>query len=229
MCPRGAFANTRAVLFDLDGTLIDALPDLGEATRRMLTELGEPTRSDAEVARYIGKGIGVLVERALSDGRRPRNAAECAQALAIFKRYYAAVNGLRATIYPEVVSTLTALRERGIRCAVVTNKAAEFTQPLLAQLGLAHFFDAVVSGDTLPQKKPDPEPLWHACSLLDAAAENALMIGDSGNDALAARRAGIPVLLLRSGYSEGVAVDTLDCDGVISTLAELRPLLENNV
>ncbi len=215
----------KAVLFDLDGTLVDANPDLAAAVRAMLAELGEPTRSDAEVGRFVGKGIGVLVERALNDGRRPHDAAECAAALVVFRRHYAILNGAQSVVYPGVVETLRTLNKRGLPCALVTNKAAEFTLPLLKMLGLAEYFQCVVSGDTLPQSKPAPEPLWHACAQFGVAPEEALMIGDSANDALAARRAGVPVLLLTGGYSEGVAVDTLDCDGLISNLAELIPLL----
>ena len=215
----------RAILFDLDGTLVDAIPDLAEATSRMLAELGEAPRSEAEVGRFVGKGLGVLVERLLNDGRRVHDAAECAKALAVFSRHYAEVNGSRATVYPTVRETLDALEERGLPCAVVTNKAAEFTEALLRTLSLDGYFQCVVSGDTLPQKKPEPEPLLHACAALGVAPHEALMVGDSGNDAEAARRAGIPVLLLTGGYSEGVAVDTLDCDGLISSLAELLPML----
>ncbi|MDB5801916.1 MAG: Phosphoglycolate phosphatase [Rhodocyclales bacterium] len=187
----------------------------------MLLELNEPTRSDEEVARFIGKGIGVLVERALNEGRRPHDEAECAHALASFKRHYAAVNGAQAMLYPFVRATLSVLHERGIRCACVTNKASEFTLPLLAGLGIAHFFSVVVSGDTVLQKKPEPEPLLHACEALGVSPAHVLMVGDSANDALAGRRAGIPVLLVRYGYSEGEAVDSIDCDGLLSSFAAL--------
>lgn len=217
--------NPRAVLFDLDGTLVDAIPDLAAATRAMLAELGEPERSDEEVARFVGKGLGVLVERALTLDRTPRSPEFIHHALQVFRKHYAITNGLQASIYPGTFEALQILRANGIPCAVVTNKAAEFTEPLLVMLGLAPYFACVVSGDTLPQKKPEPEPLWHACQTLGVAPPEALMVGDSGNDAEAARRAGIPVLLLTGGYSEGMAVDTLDCDGLISSLAELIPLL----
>ncbi|MFT3734133.1 MAG: phosphoglycolate phosphatase [Rhodocyclaceae bacterium] len=214
-----------AVLFDLDGTLIDAVPDLAEASNRMLAELGEPLRSEEEVGRFVGKGLGVLVERLLNDGRSPRDAAYCEAALTVFRRHYAVTNGQRAVVYDGVRETLSVLQAAGIPCAVVTNKAAEFTEPLLRQLGLDGYFQCIVSGDTLQQKKPQPEPLWHACAALGATPAASLMVGDSANDAEAARRAGIPVLLLTGGYSEGVPVDTLDCDGLLSSLAELLPML----
>ena len=212
-------------MFDLDGTLVDSLPDLAEAVRRMLFELGEPPRSDRDVAGFVGKGVGVLVERALNEGRRLHDETECAHALESFKRHYAVVNGAQAKLYPYVRATLVALHERGMRCACVTNKSSEFTLPLLATLDIAQFFGAVVSGDSSPQKKPEPEPLLHACELLGVDATHALMVGDSANDALAARRAGIPVMLVRYGYSEGVPVDSIDCDGLLSSFAALLPFV----
>jgi phosphoglycolate phosphatase len=216
-----------AILFDLDGTLCDANPDLAEAVRRTLADIGESTRSDEEVGRFVGKGVAVLVERALNDGRRVHTQAEVDAALARFTVHYAEVNGRKATLYPHVRETLEILRERGISCACVTNKAETFTRPLLRTLGIADFFASVVGGDTLPQKKPDPEPLLHACRELGVSPQQALMIGDSENDALAARGAGIPVWLMRGGYSEGIDVDSIDCDGLLSSFAELPMLLAN--
>jgi phosphoglycolate phosphatase len=217
--------RAKAILFDLDGTLVDANPDLAEAVRRTLADICEPMRSDEEVGRFVGKGVAVLVERALNVGRRVHDKAEIDAALQRFLLHYAAVNGQRATVYPHVREMLTILRERGIACACVTNKAETFTRPLLEMLRLAGFFGSVVGGDTLPQKKPDPEPLLHACRELGVWPQQALMIGDSENDALAARRAGIPVWLVRGGYSEGIDVDSIDCDGVLSSFAELPALL----
>jgi phosphoglycolate phosphatase len=220
--------NVKAILFDLDGTLVDANPDLAEAVRRMLADINEPTRSDEEVGRFVGKGIGVLVERALNTGRRTHTQAEIAAALARFEIHYAAVNGHKSTIYPDVKETLQLLRDQGVPCACVTNKSTVFTVQLLQTLGLHDFFSCIVGGDTLPQKKPEPEPLLHACHEFGVLPAQALMVGDSGNDALAARRAGIPVVLMRGGYSEGIAVDSIDCDGVLSSFAELPALLASS-
>lgn len=215
----------RAVLFDLDGTLVDANPDLAEAVRRMLADIGEPTRSDEEVGRFVGKGIGVLVERSLNTDRREHTQAEIGIALERFMFHYAAVNGHRSTVYPGVRETLKILKDQGMARACVTNKSSVFSVQLLKTLGLAEFFSCIVGGDTLPQKKPEPEPLLHACHALGVLPAQALMIGDSENDALAARRAGMPVLLMRGGYSEGIDVDSIDCDGVLSSFAELPQLL----
>jgi len=213
--------SPQAVFFDLDGTLVDSVPDLAEAARRMLAELGEPARSDAEVSTFVGKGIPVMVERALTVGRRPVGPERLHEAVACFMRHYDVTNGLLTVAYPGVSETLPLLRGRGLKLGCVTNKAEAFIAPLLEQLGLLQYMDCIVGGDTLAKKKPDPEPLWHACESVGVAREASLMVGDSGNDALCARRAGIPVLLMTYGYNEGVPVDTVDCDGLLSSLTEL--------
>lgn len=205
----------RAVLFDLDGTLLDTIGDLAEAANLMLAELGRPQRPLAEIHSFVGKGLPNLVRRCLTE-----NAAatedEIEAAISVFRRHYTVVNGLGTRIYPGILETLEALRARQCKLAVVTNKAGDFTLPLLERMGIAGHFEAVVSGDTLPVKKPDPAMLFHACELLGVAAGEALMIGDSANDALAARAAGMPVLLVTYGYSEGMPVDTIECDGLLS-------------
>lgn len=205
----------RAVLFDLDGTLLDTIADLADAANLMLAELGRPVRSQDEVHSFVGKGIPNLVRRCMTEGTGATE-AEIETAVAVFRRHYAVVNGARTAIYPGVIETLQALRGRDIRLAVVTNKAEAFTLPLLERMGIATHFDTVVSGDTLPVKKPDPATVRLACERLGVAPTEALMIGDSANDALAAQGAGMPVLLVTYGYSEGVPVDTIECDGLLS-------------
>lgn len=217
--------SSRAIFFDLDGTLVDSVPDLAEAARRMLAELGEPSRSDAEIATFVGKGIPTMVERALCNGRAPVAAARLEEGIASFMRHYGETNGRLTRPYPGVVETLSLLRARGLKLGVVTNKAEAFIAPLLTELGIGEYFDCLVGGDTLAHKKPEPEPLWHACERVGVPREAALMVGDSGNDALCARRAGIPVLLMTYGYNEGVPVDSEDCDGLLSSFVELPPLL----
>ncbi|THF63718.1 phosphoglycolate phosphatase [Pseudothauera nasutitermitis] len=216
-----------AVLFDLDGTLLDTIADLADGVNGMLAELGRPVRPLEEIHSFVGKGIANLVRRSLTENAHASE-AEIDAALPVFRRHYARVNGRNTTIYPGVRETLDTLRAQGRRLAVVTNKSTAFTDPLLAHMGLSGFFEAVVSGDTLPTRKPDPEMVVHACALLDVEPARALMIGDSINDSLAARAAGVPVLLVRYGYSEGgVPVDAIDCDGLLSnaleTLDHLQP------
>jgi phosphoglycolate phosphatase len=199
-----------AVLFDLDGTLLDTIADLAEGANRMLAEIGRPLRPLEEIHSFVGKGIPNLVRRCLTE----------------FRRHYAEVNGRHTRIYPGIPETLAALRAQGRRLAVVTNKAEAFTLPLLERMGMAAHFDAVVSGDTLPVKKPDPAVLFHACALLGVQTSRTVMIGDSANDALAARAAGMPVLLVTYGYSEGMPVDSIDCDGLLSNAREALDRLQ---
>lgn len=212
-----AAISFQAALLDLDGTLLDTIPDLAAAANAMLIELGAVALPEADIATYVGKGTENLVRRCLSDARvaLPIDEASVARALAIFGRHYHAVNGRAARLYPGVVEGLAALREQGLKLAVVTNKPTEFTLPLLAHMGLAHWFDAVVCGDTCERKKPDPQPLLHACALLDCPPQRALAVGDSVNDALAARAAGITVLGVPYGYNEGRDIHELDIDGIV--------------
>ena len=208
-----------AVLFDLDGTLVDSIADLALAANAMLRELGRAERELDEIRSFVGKGIPNLVSRCLPDVAPQGDAFEAA--VAVFKRHYAAVNGQRSRPYPGVVAMLDALAAQRLPMACVTNKAAAFTEPLLAQLGLMHYFGSIVSGDTLEHKKPHPAMLEHACAELGVGVGRALMVGDSANDALSARAAGCPVLLFTWGYSEGRPVDTIDCDGLLSSASAL--------
>ena len=221
--------EVRAVLFDLDGTLLDTIADLAEAVNRMLAELGRPARPLAEIHSFVGKGIAMLVRRCMTENASATE-REIEQAVEVFRRHYAEVNGRHTTVYPGVVETLDAMRAMGLRLACVTNKSEAFTLPLLERMGLDRYFAAVVSGDTLPVKKPDPAMLHHACALLGVDAARALMIGDSENDAFAARAAGMPVLLVTYGYSEGMPVDTIECDGLLSiATAALAHIAHNHV
>jgi len=207
----------RAVLFDLDGTLIDTAPDLAVAAERTFADLGRPPRAMDDIRRFVGKGIPHLMRRSLSEGMdQPADEAEIERAVNIFREHYAEVNGLYSRVYPGILDTLKVLREQGRMLACVTNKTANFTLPLLHKLALDEWFDTVVSGDTLPVKKPDPAMLHHACEHFGLAPQQALMVGDSANDADAARAAAMPVLLVTYGYSEGMPVDTIECDGLIS-------------
>ena len=214
-----------AVLFDLDGTLLDTIPDLAEGANRMLAELGRPVRPLSEIHGFVGKGIPHLVRRCMTENASA-DEAEITDAVEVFKRHYTAVNGARTRIYDGVVETLDALALMGLKRACVTNKAGAFTLPLLTRMGIAAHFDAVVSGDTLSVKKPDPATVRHACELLGVPVGRALMVGDSANDAEAAQAAGMPVVLMRYGYSEGRAVDSIPCDALLSSMTEILPLIE---
>jgi phosphoglycolate phosphatase len=218
--------SVKAVMIDLDGTLVDSIPDLAAAANMMLAELGRPALDVELVRTFVGKGITNLVERTLSGSMDGTADPELmARALPIFERSYAEVNGRHTTIYPGVESGLAALEEQGFPLACVTNKSMRFTQPLLEMVGLAAHFRHVVAGDTLARKKPDPAPLLHACEAFRIAPRDMLMIGDSLNDTQAARAAGCPVFCVTYGYNEGRDVHTLDTDAVIDTLREAAELI----
>jgi phosphoglycolate phosphatase len=216
-----AYPPLRAVIFDLDGTLVDSAPDLAFAANRMLAALGLPERDAALLATFIGKGIPRLVERSLAgslDGEA--DAVLMARALPLYERFYEEESGRQTSVYPGVADGLEMLAREGLPLACVTNKAARFTHALLADKGLAHFFSVVVGGDTLPRKKPDPLPFRHACERLGVAAREALVVGDSRNDVAGARAAGCPVICVPYGYNEGEPVAGLDSDAIVASLVE---------
>lgn len=214
-----------AVLFDLDGTLLDTIDDIAEAASRMLAELQRPARSPEDIRRFVGSGIPKLVERCLADPTISSDVFDAA--VTVFKRHYGAVNGVHAKAYPGIVDTLAALAAMNLPMACVTNKATDFTLPLLERNGMAAYFPVVVCGDTLAHKKPHPAMLEYACNALGVLPARTLMVGDSSNDAASARAAGCPVVLMTYGYSEGDPVDTIDCDGLLSNatglLAQIGP------
>jgi phosphoglycolate phosphatase len=218
--------RVKAVMIDLDGTLADSIPDLAAAANMMLRELDRPALDVGLIRTFVGKGIPRLVERALAgsiDGIAPQELM--ARALPIYEHCYAEVNGRHTVIYPGVREGLERMRAMQLPLACVTNKAQRFTVALLDQLRLARDFEIVVAGDTLPQKKPDPEPLLHACRGFGIAPADMLMIGDSMNDALAARAAGCPVFCVPYGYNEGRDVRELDVDAIVASLVEATRLI----
>jgi len=219
--------RVKAVMIDLDGTLADTIPDLAEAANRMLRELGRPELEPALIRTFVGKGIPRLVERALAgdlDGRV--DGAQLERALPLYERCYAEVNGKHTVVFPGVREGLQRLRAMRLPLACVTNKAERFTRALLEQLDLAPSFEQVIAGDTLPQKKPDPQPLLHACRGFGITPGEMLMIGDSANDVEAARAAGCPVFCVDYGYNEGRDVRELDVDAIVASLIDATRLIQ---
>lgn len=210
-----------AVLFDLDGTLIDTLPDLADATNAMLIDLGLAELDPAVVGTLVGKGIENLVRRALQAhgiNSDDDNQAFFERALNAFLVHYERVNGARSQVYPGTLEGLKQFQNAGVPMAVVTNKTSRFAVPLLERTGLLTYFQHVVGGDTCARKKPDPLPFVHACELLGVTPEDTLAVGDSVNDALAARAAGMTVLAVPYGYNEGHSVHDLDVDAIVNTI-----------
>ena len=219
--------RVKAVMIDLDGTLADTIPDLAAAANMMLRELGRPELGVDVLRTFVGKGIPRLVERALAgalDGTAPRELL--GRALPVYERCYAQVNGRHSVVYPGVEEGLRRMRAMQLPLACVTNKSGRFTTPLLEQLGIASSFAQVIAGDTLPQKKPDPAQLIHACRGFGIAPREMLMIGDSVNDAEAARAAGCPVFCVPYGYNEGRDVRELDADAIVASLEEAARLIQ---
>ncbi|MCQ9617604.1 phosphoglycolate phosphatase [Paenalcaligenes niemegkensis] len=211
-----------AVLLDLDGTLVDSIPDIAAAANAMLVDLGRNELSLQVITSFVGKGTDVLVQRTLlhDSGESTFDAIEYEQARTLFAQHYESVNGEKSIAYDGVFEGLSAFKAMGCKLAVVTNKPIGFTIPLLNKLRLASYFDVVVGGDTTPEKKPHPLPFTYACEQLNIAPGQCLAVGDSINDALAARAAKIDVLVVPYGYNEGIDVQTLDVDGIVSSIAD---------
>jgi phosphoglycolate phosphatase len=212
----------KAVLLDLDGTMLDTAPELASAANAMLAELGLRTLPAQAIRDFIGSGIGKLVERCLAAA----GSSFSPDALERFGAHYARVNGTLSTPFPAVLEGLEAMKGRGLRLACVTNKAEAFTAPLLERTRLRPYFDAVVTSDQVGKRKPHPEPFLHACRLLDVQPAGAVVIGDSANDAEAGRAAGCAVWLVSYGYTEGRDVRSIPCDRLIAGLDEAASLLE---
>lgn len=212
----------RLALFDLDGTLVDSVPDIAVALNRSLVELGRPEAGLDEVRAWVGTGARDLAARAIS--RDMRGSDDDAAVETLYSRYlahYARRVCVETTIYPGVQECLEFLRTRGVTLAVVTNKPEGIATELLATLGLASAFAMVLGGDTLPWKKPDPRPLLHAMEQFDMAAAQTLMIGDSATDIYAARRAGIDCACVTYGYHRGEDLPSLAPRLLLDSLAEL--------
>jgi phosphoglycolate phosphatase len=216
----------KAVMIDLDGTLLDTAPDIAEAANRTLAELQLPVIAETELKTYIGNGVSRLIKRVLTrDMDAEPEAGLLAKTLPIFEKHYADVVSLSSRPYPGVMDGLDELRQAGYRLACITNKAERFTLPLLRDTGMHDYFELVVSGDTLPKKKPDPLPLLYVCEKFGAAPSEMLLIGDSLNDTQAARAAGCYVFCVPYGYNRGRDVSELDQDAVVDTLVEATRLI----
>jgi len=221
-----------AAIIDLDGTMVDTLGDFAEALNRMLVELALPPIAPQHIELMVGKGSEHLLRSVLNHvlgqaGQAP-SAIEIealyARAWPSYQRHYLDINGQFAGVYPGVVEGLQALRGAGLRLACLTNKPTDFAVPLLRAKGLESFFECVFGGDAFERKKPDPLPLRKTCAALDTLPARTLMVGDSSNDAQAARAAGCPVVLVTYGYNHGQPVSAVDADGWVDSLQNLvRP------
>ncbi|CAG9230417.1 Phosphoglycolate phosphatase [Paraburkholderia tropica] len=210
-----------AALIDLDGTMVDTADDFAAGLNGMLAQFDAEETTREEVMGYVGKGSEHLIKSVLA----PRFPADDAQArfdeaLAIYQDEYAKINGRHTHLYPDVEVGLAALRAQGIKLACVTNKPHRFAVELLQQYGLSPYFEVVLGGDSLPKKKPDPLPMLTACEQLGVNPASAVAIGDSENDAIAGRAAGMATLTVPYGYNHGQPVQKIESDGIVATLLD---------
>ena len=218
--------RVKAVMLDLDGTLIHSAPEIASAINLMLADLNRPILPEIQVESYVGEGAAVLIKRCLnsqleiSQLNDEPDAALFAQAEKLFFAHYAN-NVTDSKPYDGVVEGLQALRDKGIKLACVTNKPSKFTLPLLEKSGLAEFFEIVVSGDSLPKKKPDPMQLLHICAKFDVPTYEAMLVGDSETDIAAAHAAGCFIVTVPYGYNQGRPIDESTVDAMIADLTEL--------
>jgi len=216
----------KMILIDVDGTLVDSVPDLAYCVDQMMTRLGRAPHGEGRVRDWVGNGVERLVRRALVgqlDGEPSDE--DFSRAYPIFMDLYAENTSKRSFLYPGVREGLDYMKSQGYRLGCVTNKAAAFTLPLLKDLGIYDEFGIVVAGDTLPVKKPDPQPLLHAAAHFGVGADDSLMLGDSKSDVTAARAAGFQVVCMSYGYNHGEDIRHYSPDAVIDSMAELSTLI----
>ncbi|CAM2166854.1 Phosphoglycolate phosphatase [Paraburkholderia sacchari] len=210
-----------AALIDLDGTMVDTADDFAAGLNSMLAQLDADETTREEVMGYVGKGSEHLIRCVLAPRFHADHVeARFDEALALYQDEYAKINGRHTRLYPDVKAGLAALRDAGIKLACVTNKPHRFAVELLEQYGLAQYFAVVLGGDSLPKKKPDPLPMLTACERLGVAPQAAVAIGDSENDALAGRAAGMATLTVPYGYNHGQPVQKIESDGIVASLLD---------
>ena len=222
--------NPAMILIDVDGTMVDSVPDLAYCVDAMMERIGRSPCGEMRVRNWVGNGVERLVKRALVgalDGEPPE--ADFARAYPVFLDLYARNTSIRSCLYPGVREGLDMLKAAGYPLGCVTNKAAQFTEPLLRDLGVLDDFSIVISGDTLPSKKPDPEPLLHASGFFGVDPQSSLMIGDSVSDVRAARAAGFQIVCMSYGYNHGMDIRDAQPDAVIDNLTGIIPLLDKAV
>jgi phosphoglycolate phosphatase len=222
------FNHKKVILFDLDGTLIDSVPDLASAVNHMLEALQREIFSEDTISYWVGNGAQVLVKRALSGQTEVDESLDPTlfeKALEIFLTFYGQNLCLNTAAYPNVSTTLHALKEEGYRLVIVTNKPFDFVGPILEGLRLDGLFDFWLGGDSLDKKKPDPLPLLHACKHMNVSIDQCVMVGDSKNDLLAANTCGMQSVGVTYGYNYGEDIGIYNPTFIIDDFSELNELL----
>jgi phosphoglycolate phosphatase len=221
-----AIRKPEMILIDVDGTLVDSVPDLAYCVDEMMERLGRAKHGQDKVRNWVGNGVERLVRRALiGELEGEPDETDFVQAYPIFLKLYAENTSKRSHLYPGIREGLDYLKTAGYRLGCVTNKAAQFTLPLLKDLGIHDDFELIIAGDSLPKKKPDPLPLLHAAEYFRVPADHALMIGDSQSDVKAARAAGFQIVCMSYGYNHGEDIRNYHPDAVIDSLLEITRLI----
>lgn len=223
---RVLLSGIRAAIIDLDGTMVHTAPDFHVAINRMRADLGLTPLDIETITHFVGKGTENLMRRVLSvDYDANGVERHFPAALASYQKHYLGINGDYSSVYPGVREGLQLLQNKGLRLACVTNKPIAFALPLLDKNGLRQYFEIVYGGDSLPKKKPDPYPLLKVCEDFGLQAPQVVAIGDSSNDAQAARAAGCRVLNVPYGYNHGESIHEVDSDGIVPTLLDAAHLI----
>ena len=222
-------APIRAVIIDLDGTMLDTVPDFHVAINRMRAGFGLDAIGAERIENMVGKGSENLIRAVLAiEHSAPDVVRLLPAAMDAYQRHYLDINGDFSTLYEGVLAGLDAMRAMDLRMACVTNKPLAFAAPLLAQKGLAGYFEIVYGGDCLARKKPDPLPMLQVCADFALTPKQVVAIGDSSNDAEAARAAGCFVLAVPYGYNHGHSIHDTDSDGIVDSLMDAATLIRSH-
>jgi phosphoglycolate phosphatase len=213
------FGHCHAAIVDLDGTLVDTLPDFDVVLRLALNELGLPPIGADFVERTVGKGSEHLIRSLLAEVGAGDSQFD--RVWEAYTRHYLAINGRHSSVYPGALEGLQKMRAAGWRVACVTNKPNAFARPLLDAKGVSPWLEHLFGGESFARKKPDPLPLLEACKALGSEPARTLVVGDSANDAAAARAAGCPLVLVRYGYNHGEPIESVDADAYVDRIDQL--------
>ncbi|MBT5784201.1 MAG: phosphoglycolate phosphatase [Candidatus Thioglobus sp.] len=218
--------NPKLIMIDVDGTLVDSVPDLAYCVDELMVLMGREKWGEAKVRHWVGNGVPKLVERSLTGELEGTvDKSDFDKAYPIFLELYAENTSERSSLYDGVREGLDYMKSEGYTLGCVTNKAEQFTLPILRDLGIFDDFGIVISGDTLEKKKPDPLPLLHAAKHFGIDSKDSLMLGDSISDVKASRAAGFEIICMSYGYNHGDDIRDANPDLVIDSMAELKDYL----